>query len=112
MATDHQRKALAIRDKGCVMPGCDIEATRTEVHHAHNWAHGGKTDLNNMALLCWHHHRELDLNRVELNRNQQHSNTQPKNQTQPAILERHPHPTRQLAQPQIEARSLLIQQCI
>jgi len=31
IATDHQRKALAIRDKGCVIPGCDIEASRTEV---------------------------------------------------------------------------------
>jgi len=76
IATDHQRKALAIRDKGCVIPGCDIEATRTQVHHVHNWAHGGRTDLNNMALLCWHHHRELDLHRVELTRNQ-HTNESP-----------------------------------
>jgi hypothetical protein len=29
---------------------------------------GGKTDLDDMALLCWTHHRQADLNRVRLRR--------------------------------------------
>ena len=51
------RKALAARDKGCVMPGCDRPPSRCEAHHVIHWADGGVTALHNMVLLCaFHHH--------------------------------------------------------
>ena len=53
-----QRRALAVRDGGCVFPGCDCPATWTDAHHIAQWTHGGgSTDLDNLVLLCRRHHR-------------------------------------------------------
>jgi hypothetical protein len=52
----HQRRAVKIRDKHCVFPGCDTPPNRCQVHHIHFWANGGCTDLCNLALLCHFHH--------------------------------------------------------
>jgi hypothetical protein len=49
------RRALMLRDRGCVFPGC----THTHYlhgHHIHHWLHGGETSLDNIALLCTVHH--------------------------------------------------------
>lgn len=44
------------RDKGCRFPGC--ERTRwVHAHHLVHWAEGGPTDLDNLVLLCFFHHR-------------------------------------------------------
>ncbi len=51
-----QGKALRIRDRGCVWPGCDRPATWTSGHHLVHWIHGGATDLSNLVLLCYRHH--------------------------------------------------------
>jgi hypothetical protein len=51
-----QRKALRVRDQGCVWPGCDRPATFTSGHHLAHWIHGGPTDLSNLVLLCYRHH--------------------------------------------------------
>ena len=51
-----QRKALRIRDQGCVWPGCDRTATFTSGHHLAHWINGGQTDLSNLVLLCYRHH--------------------------------------------------------
>jgi Domain of unknown function (DUF222) len=56
-ASPAQRAALAARDKGCTFPACDIPPTWTQVHHVLAWADGGHTDLDQMTLLCGHHHR-------------------------------------------------------
>jgi hypothetical protein len=61
-ATPAQRRALAVRDKGCVIPGCGVPAEICQVHHLHEWADGGPTDLANEVLLCWAHHRQVELN--------------------------------------------------
>jgi hypothetical protein len=53
------RRALAARDKGCVWPGCDRPASWTSAHHLRHWAHGGTTDLANLALVCHRHHWKL-----------------------------------------------------
>ena len=52
-----QRKALRVRDQGCVWPGCDRQASFTSGHHLAHWIHGGATDLSNLCLLCFRHHR-------------------------------------------------------
>jgi Domain of unknown function (DUF222)/HNH endonuclease len=51
-----QRKALKVRDRGCVWPGCDRPASWTSGHHLVHWIHGGPTNLPNLALLCYRHH--------------------------------------------------------
>jgi Domain of unknown function (DUF222)/HNH endonuclease len=54
-----QRTALAVRDGGCVFPGCDRPLAWCEAHHLRHWLHGGPTDLANLALLCRAHHRAV-----------------------------------------------------
>jgi hypothetical protein len=51
------RRALRARDKGCAWPGCDRPASWTAAHHLVHWAKGGATTLENLVLLCHHHHR-------------------------------------------------------
>jgi hypothetical protein len=60
-ATPAQRRALAARDRGCIIPGCRIPAEACQTHHIQDWAAHGATDLPNLALLCWAHHRQVDL---------------------------------------------------
>jgi hypothetical protein len=55
-----QRRAFAIRDRGCVAPGCDYPPSACDGHHAViTWADGGPTDLDNGALLCDFHHHQV-----------------------------------------------------
>ena len=50
------RRALQRRDGGCRFPGCTC--TRfVDAHHIHHWADGGATHIDNLVLLCRHHHR-------------------------------------------------------
>jgi hypothetical protein len=65
LATPTQRQALRLRDRGCVIPGCDIEAGYTQPHHVTGWALGGNTDLDNLVSLCVVHHSLTELGRFE-----------------------------------------------
>jgi hypothetical protein len=56
LATLDQKKALAVRDGGCVFSGCDAPARWCDAHHMPDWQRGGRTDLDSMALLCRRHH--------------------------------------------------------
>lgn len=50
------RRALRRRDGGCRFPGCTC--TRfVDAHHLRHWADGGETSMDNLVLLCRHHHR-------------------------------------------------------
>lgn len=60
-ATPAQRRALALRDGGCLIPGCTVAPEACQTHHLVEWAAGGPTDLDNCVLLCWAHHRQVDL---------------------------------------------------
>ncbi|MFI8567656.1 DUF222 domain-containing protein [Rhodococcus sp. NPDC078407] len=55
LASDDQRIALNIRDRCCVM--CGRPAQWCQAHHIRFWEHGGRTDLNNLALVCGECHR-------------------------------------------------------
>jgi hypothetical protein len=54
-----QRTALAVRDGGCVFPGCDRPLSWCEAHHLVHWLDGGPTDLDNLVLVCRAHHRAV-----------------------------------------------------
>jgi hypothetical protein len=51
------RRALVARDHHCAFPGCTIPPAWCHAHHVWFWADGGPTALNNLVLLCPHHHR-------------------------------------------------------
>jgi Domain of unknown function (DUF222)/HNH endonuclease len=50
-----QRREVIRRDRHCRFPGC-ANATFAAVHHVVPWNLGGGTDLDNLVLLCKHHH--------------------------------------------------------
>jgi hypothetical protein len=50
------RKVLHARDRGCRFPGCHTPVAWTDAHHLTAWADGGRTDLDNLILLCRFHH--------------------------------------------------------
>ncbi len=55
--TDHERHALAQRDRGCVFPGCDAPVAWCHAHHTIDYQLGHRTRLDELVLLCPHHHR-------------------------------------------------------
>jgi hypothetical protein len=59
--TDAQRREVMRRDRHCRFPGC-TNVTFTNAHHVVPWEPGGKTDLDNLALMCLHHHHVVHSN--------------------------------------------------
>lgn len=55
-ATDAQIRALVVRDQGCVV--CDKAPKWCEAHHVIPWQPPGcgPTDIDNLVLVCSHHH--------------------------------------------------------
>jgi len=50
------RRALVLRDGGCVIAGCDRPPRWCDAHHRRHWLDGGPTSLDNLELLCRRHH--------------------------------------------------------
>jgi hypothetical protein len=50
------RRALHLRDGGCRFAGCDRPTGWCDAHHLRHWADGGTTELENLLLVCAHHH--------------------------------------------------------
>ena len=50
------RNAIAVRDKHCGFPGCDVPPEYCHVHHIVPRAEGGATSLQNCILGCGFHH--------------------------------------------------------
>jgi hypothetical protein len=56
LVTDRQYRALLLRQHGhCAHPGCP-NTKNLHAHHRIHWIHGGRTDLDNLLLLCERHH--------------------------------------------------------
>jgi len=54
--TGPQRREVRRRDRHCRFPGC-ANVTFTDTHHIKRWKPDrGPTDLDNLCLLCVHHH--------------------------------------------------------
>ena len=56
-ATEAQRAALIVRDKHCV--GCGRSAVWCEAHHIEEWSKGGRTDIDNLMLVCTSCHHNI-----------------------------------------------------
>jgi hypothetical protein len=56
--TPAQRREVVRRDRTCRFPGCG-NSSFVNVHHVLHWAKGGRTDLDNLLLLCVHHHHRV-----------------------------------------------------
>lgn len=54
--TKTQRVAIALRDGGCVVEGCDWPPGMCHVHHKDAWARGGGTSVANGIMICPRHH--------------------------------------------------------
>ncbi|WP_342747994.1 HNH endonuclease signature motif containing protein [Geodermatophilus tzadiensis] len=59
LADRYLRRAVELRDGGCVFTGCGAPTWWAEVHHLIHWLDGGETNLNNSALLCERHHTQV-----------------------------------------------------
>jgi len=68
MASDAQLRTLMVRDQGCVL--CGKSPRWCEAHHVVPW-HGpgrGPTDIDNLVLICSHHHHLIHDHRWRLER--------------------------------------------
>ena len=67
---ENLRRFVLARDRTCVVPGCRQPAHRCEVDHVRPYrpghSDGGRTDIDNLATLCRHHHRAKDAGRHHL----------------------------------------------
>jgi hypothetical protein len=59
LVSRHLRRAVELRDGGCVFTGCDAPSSWADVHHRVHWIDGGQTSLANSALLCERHHTQV-----------------------------------------------------
>lgn len=57
--TAPMRAAVVARDRECAFPGCHRPPPWCVTHHIRHWADGGPTSLQNLVLLCGHHHRTV-----------------------------------------------------
>jgi hypothetical protein len=59
LASPAQIAALAVRDgDGCQFPGC-THTRHLHAHHVQSWLYGGRTDVDNLILICSFHHRVI-----------------------------------------------------
>ncbi|WP_245580295.1 HNH endonuclease signature motif containing protein [Arthrobacter castelli] len=65
LASPAQRRALAVRDGGCVVPGCDRPPGWCEVHHILWYSRGGPTDIANEGLFCPSDHSRIHAGLLE-----------------------------------------------
>jgi hypothetical protein len=57
-ASPGQRRILAARDRGCIVPGCKHHPRWCQAHHINPWPNG-PTNIDNLVLLCARHHKHV-----------------------------------------------------
>jgi hypothetical protein len=67
-ASAPQRRALAARDRGCIVPGCKRRSRWCQRHHVERFPEG-PTNLSNLVLLCSRHHKQVHAGAIKLVRN-------------------------------------------
>lgn len=65
-ATRQQTRAVIARDRTCRYPGCSHTISSSEIHHADYWRDGGKTNLDNLVMLCWYHHQYVHREKITI----------------------------------------------
>jgi hypothetical protein len=60
------RRAVIVRDRHCVAPGCDRPWWWCDVHHREHWIDGGTTTLDDLELRCRPHHRDVHEGRARV----------------------------------------------
>ncbi|WP_026818225.1 HNH endonuclease signature motif containing protein [Arthrobacter castelli] len=65
LASPAQKRALAVRDCGCIVPGCNRPPDWCECHHIIWHTHDGPTDTGNLGLGCGTHHRAFHAGLLE-----------------------------------------------
>jgi hypothetical protein len=67
--TERQRVALAARDGGCRVAGCDRPPSWCEAHHIDEWDRDdGETNVKDGIPLCRHHHMLIHNNHWRIKR--------------------------------------------
>ena len=66
LASPLQRLAATVRDRKCIIRGCEAPAERCHAHHRVPFEDGGNTDIDDMSLLCPKHHAHSHLPGVRL----------------------------------------------
>ena len=56
VAPRRYKRVLALQSDSCAVDGCSIPARWCDAHHIQHWVDGGKTKIENLALLCQRHH--------------------------------------------------------
>ncbi len=60
------RRAMETRDGHCRYPGCTTPPSHCEGHHLQRWTQGGLTNIDQGALLCWHHHTHVHAHNIRI----------------------------------------------
>ena len=55
LANTKQKTMSKLLCPGCAFPDCKATAETTQTHHITAWAHGGMTNMDNLAELCPFH---------------------------------------------------------
>ena len=59
LATPTQRRNIALRDGGCLFPGCDRPPAGCDAHHRKHHIDGGPTTEHNLDSFCSFHHHQV-----------------------------------------------------
>lgn len=70
LATPAQIAALTARDgRRCQFPGCS-NTRYLNAHHVQHWLHGGRTDVDNLLMICTFHHSLIHDHGYQIHRTQ------------------------------------------
>jgi hypothetical protein len=67
-ATQAQRIAKTIQARGCEVEGCGWPPGMTHLHHLKRWIDGGRTDLDDLIMICPPHHSRAHDSRYTMTR--------------------------------------------